>query len=929
MAKKTTYDDLARRIRVLEKESSQHKRVEDALGRSEEMLRNIIEHSNEVFYIHDTKHTLSYVSPTSRQVFGYTPEEMRLKWTELTTDNPMNHKGFKITEKAIRTGKRQGPYLLEAKKKDGRLILIEIDESPLLDADGRVIGITGAARDVTERQQAEQALKESEDRYRSILSNIEEGYYEVDLAGNFTFCNRSLCHILGYQKDELLGMSYKKYARKKTADDVYQTFNRVYRTGISAKAFDWEIVRGDGTKGFVELSVSLLTDTEGHRVGFRGIVRDVTDRKQTEEELRDSEANYRAIFNAANDAIFIHDLETGEILDVNERMCEMFGYNPEEVCRLTVADLSLGEAPFSQENSVRWIEKAVKEGPQLFEWMAKDKDGRLFWVEVNLKRAVIGKVERLLAVVRDITDRKHAEEAQRESEEKYRKLYEESKRAEELYRSLFHTSADAIVTYDLTGKATYINPAFTSIFGWTLEEVEGKNIPFLPESEKEATMAGIRRITQDGQAIQGFETKRYTKDGSTVAVSISGSRFNDHNGKPAGMLVILRDTSERKKLEEQLQMAQKMEAVGTLAGGIAHDFNNLLMGIQGNASLMLLNTEANHPHYSKLKHIEQYVESGAELSNQLLGFARGGKYEVKPTNLNHLVKKTCEMFGRTKKEITIHSKYQEDLSTADVDQVQIEQVLLNLYVNAWQAMPGGGKLYVQTQNVTLNENYGKLFNFVPGDYVKISVTDTGVGMDKATQEKIFDPFFTTKGMGRGTGLGLASAYGIVKNHGGIINVYSEKGEGTTFNIYLPASEKTVTEEKEMPERVLKGTETILLVDDEDMIIDVGQRMLTRMGYKVLVAYSGREAIEMMGGSESPSSGPDLIILDLVMPDMGGGETYDNLKKIRPDIKVLLSSGYSVDGKAKEIMERGCNGFIQKPFDMVNLSRKVREVLDQS
>jgi PAS domain S-box-containing protein len=928
MAKKSNYDDLAIKVQELEKRSLERKKAEDALRKSGEKLRNIIEHSNEVFYIHNTEHELSYVSPTSLQVFGYTPEEMMVKWTELTTENPMNEKGFEITEEAIRTGKRQEPYLLEAKKKDGQVIIVQIDESPLLDADGRVIGITGAARDVTERQQAVQALKESEDRYRNILSSIEEGYYEVDLAGNFTFCNRSLCHILGYKKDELLGMPYKKYAAAQTADDVYQTFNRVFRTGISAKAFDWEIVRGNGARGYVELSVSLLRDPEGHRVGFRGIVRDVTDRKRTEEELRASEANYRAIFNAANDAIFIHDMETGEILDANQRMCEMFGYNPEEVCRLTVADLSLGEAPFSQKDALRWIEKAAKEGPQHIEWMARDKNGRLFWVEVNLKRVVIEKVDRLLAVVRDITDRKHAEKAQRESEEKYRKLYEESKRAEELYRSLFHTSADAIVTYDLKGKTTYINPAFADIFGWTLEEVKGENLPFLPESEKEATMAGIKRITQDGLAIQGFETKRYTKDGRLVDVSISGSRFNDHNGKPAGMLVILRDTSERKKLEEQLQMAQKMEAVGTLAGGIAHDFNNLLMGIQGNASLMLLNTEAKHPNYNRLKHIEQYVESGAELSNQLLGFARGGKYEVKTTDLNDLLKKTSEMFGRTKKEITIHSKYQEDLWTADVDQVQIEQMLLNLYVNAWQAMPGGGKLYTQTQNVILNENYVKHFNFVPGNYVKISVTDSGVGMDKATQEKIFDPFFTTKEMGRGTGLGLASAYGIVKNHGGIINVYSEKGEGTTFNIYLPASEKTVTEEKAMPEKVLKGTETILLVDDEEMIIDVGQGMLKRMGYKVLVAHSGREAIEMIGGPDCLSSAPDLVIVDLVMPEMGGGETYDSLKKINPDIKVVLSSGYSVDGKAKEIMNRGCNGFIQKPFDMVHLSRKVREVLDQ-
>jgi two-component system cell cycle sensor histidine kinase/response regulator CckA len=232
-----------------------------------------------------------------------------------------------------------------------------------------------------------------------------------------------------------------------------------------------------------------------------------------------------------------------------------------------------------------------------------------------------------------------------------------------------------------------------------------------------------------------------------------------------------------------------MEAIGTLAGGIAHDFNNLLMAIQGRTSIMLMDKDSSHPDFGHLKGIEGYIGSAADLTKQLLGFARGGKYEVKPTDLNELIKKETRMFGRTKKEITIHEKYEDNLWPVEVDRGQIQQVLLNLYVNAWQAMPSGGELYIRTQNVTLDENYLKPHQFEPGRYVQISITDTGIGMDKATRERIFDPFFTTKEIGRGTGLGLASAYGILKNHGGFINVYSEKGHGSTFNIYLPASEK--------------------------------------------------------------------------------------------------------------------------------------------
>lgn len=283
------------------------------------------------------------------------------------------------------------------------------------------------------------------------------------------------------------------------------------------------------------------------------------------------------------------------------------------------------------------------------------------------------------------------------------------------------------------------------------------------------------------------------------------------------------------------------------------------------------------------------------------------------------------MFGRTKKEITIHKKSQEDIWTVEVDQSQIEQVILNIYVNAWQAMFGTGELYIQTENVILNDNDVKPYGVKSGRNVKISVTDTGIGIDETIQHRIFDPFFTTKEMSRGTGLGLASAYGIIKSHGGIINVYSREGEGTTFNIFLPASEKKIVKEKMLQKEILKGTETILLVDDEEMIIDVGRDVLEKLGYEVLTAKSGKEAIEIYRTNQKKI---DMVILDMVMPEIGGGDTYDKLRDVNPDIKVLLSSGYSIDGQADKILSRGCDGFIQKPFDIKFLSLEIRKILDQ-
>jgi CheY-like chemotaxis protein len=281
------------------------------------------------------------------------------------------------------------------------------------------------------------------------------------------------------------------------------------------------------------------------------------------------------------------------------------------------------------------------------------------------------------------------------------------------------------------------------------------------------------------------------------------------------------------------------------------------------------------------------------------------------------------MFGRTKKEINIFLKFEENLWPVEVDRGQIDQAVLNFYVNAWQAMPSGGDLYLETRNIVLDDSYAGLYALDPGRYVKVAITDTGVGMDEPTKQRIFEPFFTTKEMGRGTGLGLASAYGIIKNHGGTINVYSEKGRGTTFTIYLPASDKTYIEKKDGTEKVVTGLESILLVDDQEAVLKVGEALLKKLGYTVFTARSGEEAIAFYQDNKGRT---DLIILDMVMPSLGGGETYANLKKINPRVKVILSSGYSLNGQAVEILKKGCNGFIQKPFTIGELSRKIREVL---
>ncbi|MBN2061187.1 MAG: response regulator [Deltaproteobacteria bacterium] len=389
---------------------------------------------------------------------------------------------------------------------------------------------------------------------------------------------------------------------------------------------------------------------------------------------------------------------------------------------------------------------------------------------------------------------------------------------------------------------------------------------------------------------------------------------------------IKKTEQEKETLKARLAYAQKIQSVGTLAGGIAHNFNNLLMGIQGNISILLLDIDTDHPHYKYLENIEKLVSNGTKLTSQLLGYAREGRYELKPIDLNHIVKEISETFGDTRKEILIRMDLTDKLCGINGDQGQIEQVILNLCINASDAMEGGGELLLKTDYISLSnkDTRNKPYKIKAGNYARLLVRDTGVGMDRETMKKIFEPFFTTKGTTNGTGLGLASAYGIIKGHGGFIDVESEKGKGTTFSIFLPASPLSMTSEINTSQELLMGKETVLLVDDEELIIDVGGQMLERMGYEVLMARSGKKALELLVKNENRI---DIVLLDMVMPDLSGGETYDRMKALNPDIKVILSSGYTIDGRAAEILARGCNGFIQKPFRITELSRKIREILD--
>ncbi|MCE5281944.1 MAG: PAS domain S-box protein [Deltaproteobacteria bacterium] len=615
---------------------------------------------------------------------------------------------------------------------------------------------------------------------------------------------------------------------------------------------------------------------------------------------------YRCLYESSVVGIILTDSRR-VIVAMNPAASRMLGYGRQELIGHTIEDLvdkGIGATPSPGEAG-----HPRTEGTENLALLRKN--GSSFPAEITWSPFSTGNDAFTALFLHDITDRRKAENTLRENETRL--------------RILFENTMDIIALLNPDGTIRYHSPAAERLLGYTTEELS-RMVSFdllHPEDRERIMTIFMDTLQKPGTNVTAtFRVRHY--DGTWRSLDAIGSNLLD-NPAVQGFVLNARDVTERRKLEAVVLQAQKMEAVGTLAGGIAHEINNLLMGIQGNASLLQIDMNPQDPGYERLLHIQSQVRSGANLTQQLLGFARKGRYEVKPADLNVLIQMTAEVFGRTKKEIRIEGRYAEDLWCVEVDAGQIEQVLLNLYINGWQAMPAGGKLRIETRNMILDQTDAKVRDVSPGPYAQISVTDTGVGMDEKTKARIFEPFFTTRVPRQGKGLGLAAAYGIIRGHRGYISAASEVGHGTTVTICLPASNRAIVRESKIPPKGLQGQEKILIVDDELFIIDVTQDILKTFGYEVLTAKSGEEAIRIYREQQRSI---DLVILDMIMPEMGGGEVFGHLKAINPQVRVILASGYSINGQAQRIMEQGCRAFLQKPFGMDELSRKIREVLDR-
>jgi len=647
-----------------------------------------------------------------------------------------------------------------------------------------------------------------------------------------------------------------------------------------------------------------------------------------QKEITQSQRKYRDLFDFAPIGYFLMDAN-GAVQEVNLTAANMIGRHRKSI---SGKPLFLWIEPAYRPVFVSHLREIWAGHPASTEVVFLQKNGdalpvELFSIPVPDER---GRITQCRIAATDISKRRQAETALKESE---RKL-----------DSIVKTIPDIVYRLDRNGMISFISEGIRR-YGYMPVELLGKSMMNLvhPQDRSRARHRINERRTGD-RCTNGLELRLLPKDnhspsenglaGGDCFFLINAEGLYADNSQPPGQFIgsqgIAHDITKRKqseiermRLEAELHKASKMEAIGTLAGGIAHDFNNLLMGIQGSTSLIGQDMPNSRQNLQQIEIIEQCVKRGSELTRQLLSFAKSGQYNPQTVDINRIVDETVQMFGRTRKMINIHRHLDANLWSTDADRGQLEQVLLNLMINADQAMPEGGQIFLATENINPDAPQIKRLGLKSDKYISILVEDTGVGMDEKIQNRIFEPFFTTKEISHGTGLGLASAYGIIKNHGGMIDVDSTPGRGSRFYVYLPASSGAVVTEIGVARGILKGHGTILLVDDEEMILDVSGKLLERLGYRVIAAENGEQAVEIY---QKWCQDVDLVILDMIMPAMSGFETYNRLKEINPQIKVLLSSGYSEKGQAGEIVARDRQDFIQKPFDLTQLSQKIAMIL---
>jgi PAS domain S-box-containing protein len=892
-----------------------------ALTASEALTRGILENVQDAYVRVDLDGRILMVSPSAVGLYGYGSMEEMIGLPTMALYATQEERPRVLEELKLHGSLRD--IVGQGRKKDGTIFWVSLNARFFKNEQGKVAGAECFARDISEREQVADRLRASEERYKQLVDNTDTGFVVIDDKGVVVSANEPYVRLAGAKRTEdVVGHSVTEWTAPDQRENNAQAVALCARQG-SIQDFETVYQSADGTRVEVTINATVEETAEGGK-RLASLCRDITARKRADEKLRRSEAEYRGLFDNAIMGISQASPD-GRLIRVNQAYARMYGYCSPEALITAVDNVGrLYANPDDRALVMRILaEKGVME-PREVPVIRRDGSRLVVLVSAREIRDISGNLVCYQAEHVDVTARRRAEESLRESERKYRSLHE--------------SLIDAVASVDLAGHILEFNGVFGNMLGYSAEEIHRLTYSDITPARWHASEAQIiaEQVLKRGYS-DVYEKECRRKDGTIVPVELRTFLVRDEAGAPTGMWAIVRDITERKRteaerenLEQQLRLSQRLESVGSLAGGIAHDFNNLLSVILCCTDFALGRVTDDDRARDELLEVKKAGERAVALTRQLLAFSRKQVLQPVVLDLNQIAAGVEKMLRRILGEdIDYVQVLAPDLGVVRADPGQIEQVLMNLVVNARDAMPTGGKLTIETCNVDLDEEYAaRHVATKPGAYVRLVVSDTGCGMDAATQARVFEPFFTTKEKGKGTGLGLSTVYGIVKQSGGNIWVYSEPGQGTTFKIYLPrvfSAEKTVTGSRlaAVPDRAT-GTETILVVDDEKAIRHIAKGILGAAGYTVLTAAAASNALLT---SKAHQGKIHLLLTDVVMPHVSGRALAESLAVARPGIKVLYMSGYTDDAIVHHgTLDPGTH-FIGKPFSGADLTKKVREVLD--
>ncbi|MBF2003892.1 MAG: PAS domain S-box protein [Chlorogloeopsis fritschii C42_A2020_084] len=748
-------------------------------------------------------------------------------------------------------------------------------------------------RYISQNQKSQQALKNSEQQFRATFNQVAVGIAHIAPNGKWLLVNEKICEIVGYSREELLNLTFQDITHPEDLNTDLEYVRQILANKIQTYSMEKRYIRKDGDRIWVNLTVSLVRESSGEPKYFISVVEDITKRKQAEQALQESLKDLADMkFALDQAAIVAFTDDKGKITYINDKFCEISQYSREELLGQNHRIINSGYHPreFFQQMWATITKGLVWRG----EIKNRAKDGTFYWVDTTIVPLLDaqGKPFEYVAIHSDITQRKAAQE----------KIQEQAQ--------LLDQSQDGIFVIDMAECIVYWNKSAESLFGWTNAEAIAKKASELVFKNTSPQLQEVQETIAQSGTWQG-ELYLVKKDGKEIIVDSGWTLVRNDKQEPKSILIVNTDITEKKKLEAQFLRAQRLESIGTLAGGIAHDLNNVLAPVL--MSVQLLRMKFPEPQNQQLLTLmEDSVKRGANLVKQVLSFARGLSGDRTILQLKHIIREIEQIIKETfPKSIELQTDLPKDLWTVYGDATQIHQVLMNLVVNANDAMPKVGVLKIVAENVVLDEQYAKMhIDAQAGTYTVITVEDTGIGMPPEVQERIFEPFFTTKEVSKGTGLGLSTVIGIVKNHGGFVNVYSEVGKGTKFQIYFPASEGNETQQSAQQREELTGNgELILVVDDEVTIREITKSSLEAYNYRVITASDGVEAVTIYAQQWQEIS---IVLLDMMMPAMDGAIAIRTLEKINPDVKIIATSGLLSQQTIAESQGTGVKAFLSKP-----------------